>query len=196
MIFVRKILTIVLLSLIIFTGCKKDKDENSYDNYIKYDDKAYPLDKGILENWGKWSPESDNNLDLTLVSDSVNVIEWNNEVDSYSGTGHRIKFWMYSASSELLDNGNYTYDDLSSEKTGTFDYGQLLINYNFDNEEGEIEQYVADGTVTVTKSGDTYEITINCTDEEGKSVTGYYKGILKYFDYNKKKSTKTEKRKF
>ena len=52
-----------------------------------------------------------------------------------------------------------------------------------------------ENTITIDKDGEVrysdsnhqvvngYEITINATNENGKSITGYYKGTLNYFDY-------------
>ncbi len=192
----RKILTIILLGLIIFAGCKKDKKESTLNNYLKYEGTMYPISKGYLENWGKWSDEGDNNLDLTLVSDGINVVEVGGEIDEWTGTGNGIRFWMYSTSSTRLDDGNYVYDELITEQAGTFEWGEFVVNYSMENEEGDVDQYIEGGTVTVEKSGDIYEITINCTDEDGIAVTGYFKGTLKYYDYDKKKSTRSDKRRF
>lgn len=192
----RKILTIILLSLIIFTGCKKDKKESTVNNYIRYDGTTYAIDKGYLENWGKWSLEGDNNLDLTLVSNGISVVEVGGEIDEYIGEGNAIIFYMYSTSTTRLDDGNYVYDEDATEEAGTFEWANVVINYNIEDEEGDVDQYIVDGTVTVTKTGDVYEISFNLTDEDGKTVTGYFKGTLKYYDYDKKKSTKTDKRRF
>ena len=189
----KKILTIVLLCLIILAGCKKDKDEDSSDNYIKYDGKMYPIHKGILENFGEWSIGV-YNIDLSLVSNEINLIESQGEITGATGTGNIIYFEMYTSNSTHLDNETYEYE--WSEEAGTFDDGWVGINYNVDDEEGEIELEIEDGTVTVTKNGYIYEITINCTDDLGKSVTGYFKGTLKWYDASLKKSSRTEKRKF
>ena len=191
----RKILTIILLSLIIFAGCKKDSKESTFNNYIKYDGKTYDLDKGLIENWGQWDEDEAYNLDLYLISSGITLIESGDDWDIASGKGHGIYFEMYASSSTQLDNGTYDYDAWGWE-AGTFDYGWVSINYDVALDDAEIDQDIEGGTVTINKSGDTYEITINCTDEDGKSVTGYYKGTLKYYDYDKKKSTRADKRRF
>jgi hypothetical protein len=191
----RKILTIILLSMIIFAGCKKDKKESSFSNYVKYDSKMYPIDKGVLENYGQWEEDGAYNLDLTLFSEGITLLESGGEISGATGKGHGIYLEMYTSSPSQLDNGTYEYD-YWSEEAGTFDYGWVTINYDAAIKDAEIDQDIEGGTVTVTKTGDTYEITINCTDEDGKSVTGYYKGTLKYYDYDKKKSTKADKRRF
>ena len=192
----RKILTIILLSLIIFAGCKKDKKESSFNNYINYDGKMYSIDKGFLENWGKWSMEGDNNVDLTLVSNSIGVVEVGGEIDEFTGTGNGIGIYMYSTISTGLDEGNYVYDEDATEVAGTFEYANVVINYNIEDEEGDVDQDIEGGTVTVTRTGDTYEILLDLTDEDGIKVTGYFKGTLKYYNYDLKKSTRTDKRRF
>ncbi len=190
----EKILPIILLSLFIFTGCKKDKDGDSPNNYIKYDGEMYHIDKGILENYGQWDAGA-YNLDLTLFSNEIKLIESQGEITGVTGTGNYIYFEMFTSSTTHLDNGTYQYN-YTSEEAGTFDQGAIAINYNIEYETGEIMQEITDGTVKVSKNSDTYEITIDCTDEDGKSVTGYFKGTLTWYDASWKKSTKSHKRRF
>ena len=191
----RKILTIILLSLFIFAGCKKDKKESSFNNYINYDGKMYELSKGIIENWGQWDADGAYNLDLTLTSSGITLVEVSGEIDHAEGKGHGIYLEMFTNNASQLANGTYEYD-YWSEEAGTFDYGWVSINYDAALDDAEIDQDIEGGTVTINKSGDIYEITFNCTDEDGKSVTGYFKGTLKYYDYDMKKSTKADKRRF
>ncbi|MBN2215604.1 MAG: hypothetical protein JW723_15335 [Bacteroidales bacterium] len=189
----KNILAFLLLSLIFFAGCKKDDNGSSPNNYIKYDDKTYAIDKGILENYGEW--EGVYNLDLSLVSNGINLIESQGEITGATGTGNIIYFEMYTTNSLQLDNGTYEYDYYGLE-AGTFDDGWVAINYDVNEENGDVEQDIEDGTVTVSRNGDIYEITIDCTDEVGKSVTGFFRGTLKWYDSSMKKSTKSGKRKF
>ena len=193
-----KILTFFLVILIIFSGCKKDKDngDETYDYYIKYDGKMYPLDKGAIENYGHYYVDDSYNLDLWFLSEGLNMIEINGEWDHESGTGHIVYFIMNTNSPSQIDNGNYVYDEDLTYDAGTFKYGDFTLNYDADHNTWETYKSFTDGTLTVSKSGDVYEITFNCTDEDGKNVTGYYKGTLKYYDYDQNKSTKTKKRKF
>ncbi len=192
---IKKILTVVLVCFIALAGCKKD-DKSSSKNFLKYNGKEYSIDKGMLESWGKWSTDGDNNIDLTLLSDSLTIVEVNNVYDHLTGTGHGVQFWMYSTSTTELNSTTYTYDVASTEAAGTFDWGNLKINYNFDTETGDIDQYIEGGTITVSKDGSTYKITINCTDEDNKSFTGSYEGPLNFYNWSMKKSTREDKRRF
>ncbi len=190
----NKLLGVMFVAVILFAGCKKDKDTNQ--NFINYDGTKYALAKGILENLGQWSVGGDNNLYLTLLSGELTVIESQGGVDGISGTGHGIQLWMYSTSSTSLVNDIYVYDADASEMSGTFEWANVRINFNFTAGSGEIDELIASGNVTVSKSGDVYEITLDLMDEAGKTVTGYYKGTLKYYDYDSKKSTHTKTKRF
>lgn len=193
---IEKILTTVVLIAIIFTGCKKDKNnEESLSNYVTYNGTKYAVDKGILENFGQFEEGGAYNLDLYLVSNGITFLESNNEITGVSGQGHGIYFEMYTSGPTQLDNGTYNYD-YWSETASTFDYGWVNINYDASTNIAEIDQDIEGGTVVVTKTGDVYEITINCTDEDGKSVTGYFKGTLKLYQSSYTKSTKADKSKF
>ena len=103
---------------------------------------------------------------------------------------------MYSTSTTELNNGTYVYDQYASEQALTFEYGFVVINYNFDNNSGDVDNDVASGSVQVSKDGSTYTIDIDCIDEVGKSFTGHYVGLLKYYNYEKKKSSREDKRIF
>ena len=190
----KKILPVVLVCLIALAGCKKD-DKTSGKNFVKHDGTEYAIDKGYLENWGQWSTDGDNNIDLTLLSEGVTIVEVNNELDDLAGTGHRATFWMYSTGTTALNSQVYSYDDYATEQNGTFELGKLNVDYNFDSGSG-LTYYVNNGTVTVEKDGATYKITIDCVDENGKKFTGSYEGTLGYYNWDFKKSTKRDKREF
>ncbi len=192
---VKKILTIVLIGLFFFAGCKKDKKEDDFDYYIKYDGKMFRLDKGAMENYGKYYVDDSYSIDLWFLSEGLKMIEINGEWDHESGKGHIVYFEMNTNSPSQIDNGTYTYDLDETYDAGTFLYGDFTLNYDADHNTWETYKAFVDGTVTVSRTGDVYEITFNCTDEDGKTVTGYYKGTLIYYDYDTKKSTRTEKRK-
>ena len=191
----KKFLTLVIVCSIVLISCKKD-DKSSSKNFLKYEGKEFALDKGILENWGKWSVDGDNNIDLSLLSEGVTLVEINNEIDHATGTGHGAQFWMYSTSTTELNSLTYTYDASASEAAGTFEYGYFVINYNFETWVGEVDQDIEGGTVEVAKNGTTYKITINCIDEDGKTLTGSFEGALRYYNYDKKKTTREDKRRF
>jgi hypothetical protein len=176
-----KLFSVLLAISALFAGCKKDADTGR-KNIIKYDDKEYALSMGFMENYGKYLENEGYNIDLTLMSSGFKIHEANGEIDSVSGTGNGIYFEMFTSDSTELDSRIFTYDTEGTRESGTFDNGQVVIDYNATTQEGDIYNIVQ-GTVTVSKSGSTYEIAIACKDVSGKDITGYFKGKLKYYNY-------------
>jgi hypothetical protein len=173
----------------LLAGCKKDADTGR-KNLIEYDGKEYALSLGFMENYGKYYESEGYNIDLTLMSSGFKIHEANGEIDSVSGTGNAIYFEMFTTDSTELDSRIFTYDPEGTREAGTFDNGQVGINFNAQTQEGDIYN-IAQGTVTVSLSGTEYEITIACKDVSGKDITGYFKGKLKYYNYGNMDLKKT-----
>ena len=66
--------------------------------------------------------------------------------------------------------------------TGTFDDGGYVIDYDTETGNSGDEDDIVSGKVSVSKDGSEYNITINCTSKNGKKITGFYKGTLRFFD--------------
>ncbi len=183
----------VLLLILATTGCKKDKDDDkSPANYFTYDGTTYELSQGFLENYGQWELDEGFNLDVTMVSKGLTAVETGGELTTFSGTGDAVVFEMYSTSAGELVAGDYVYGEDSFDP-GTFEFGALMIGFTGPDQFGE-GVYFTGGTVNVKKSGSQYEISFDCTAPSGKKATGYFKGNLKYYNYDLKKSEKQEKR--
>ena len=182
----KPIIAILLLSLIV-GGCKKDKEE-TVKNYFNYNGTEFTLSKGFLENYGKSAANEGNNIDLTLLSSAYTIHVKNGEVDSISGTGDALYFEMFTSLPDKLDVRDYLYDETESFAAGTFDIGMVGMGFNMDTETGSNFD-ITGGKVSVTSNGSEYEITINCTTSNGKTITGYYKGPLVYYNYDKKKKS-------
>jgi hypothetical protein len=92
---------------------------------------------------------------------------------------------MFSKTGNSLDIEDYIFTSTEPCSIGTFDDGGYVINYDSENE-GDVDDdefEFTDGTISVSKSGNEYTITIDCTSENGKRITGFYKGTLRYFDW-------------
>lgn len=182
----KPIIAILLLSLIV-GGCKKDEKE-TVKNYFNYNGTEFTLAKGFLENYGKSAADEGNNIDLTLLSSAFTIHVKNGEVDSISGTGDALYFEIFTSLPDKLDVRDYLYDATESYAAGTFDIGMVGMGFNMETETGSAFDITA-GKVSVTSNGSEYEITINCTTSNGKTITGYYKGPLAYYNYDKKKKS-------
>jgi hypothetical protein len=178
-------IAVLLISLFI-AGCKKDKNETA-NNQFSYNGTVFNLSQGFLENYGKSGTEG-YNIDLTLLSSSFTIHDKSGEVDSVSGTGDALYFEIFTSHADKLDVKDYTYDAAESGADGTFDQGEIGMGFNMETLTGSAFN-ITGGKVSVTSVGTEYEITINCTASNGKSFTGYYKGPLKYYNYDKKKKS-------
>ncbi len=184
-----KLLTGVLLAATLLLGCKKDDDNNSKTkNYFKVGDTEYDLSAGILENYGTDDNNSWHygfNTDLTLYSEGL-TLQAEDDDWELVGEGHGIYFELFSTTGNALDTEDYVFTLTEPCPIGTFDDGGCTINYDSEQEENSDEEDFdfAGGTVSVSKSGNEYTITIDCTSENGKRITGFYKGTLRYFDWS------------
>ena len=181
----KPFIAVFLLSIII-AGCKKDEDK-TVKNSFNYNGTEFALSQGFLENYGKYGDEG-YNIDLSLLSSEFTIHESNGEVESVSGTGDGLYFEIYTSLPNKLDVRDYMYDGTESYAAGTFAFGMIGMGLNMENETGLIYD-ISGGKVSVTSNGSEYEITFNCTTSNSKTITGHYKGALKYYNYGKKKKS-------
>jgi len=161
-----KLAVVLLLVSLVFTGCKKDDESSS--NSFSYNGKSYELTQGFLVNYGSVSKSTVYNFDLYLLTSGINV-------ETGTGTGSYLYFEMFTDSSTGLGDGTYDYTDTYASLT--FDYAKIYIDYNIETQSGSYA-YIYDGTVTISKSGSTYTITIDCVDTNNKTIKGSYTGTL------------------
>jgi len=151
-----------------FAACSKDDDDKK--NHFKYDGNTYEMTNGVMLKWGQMWGEG-YIFDLYLFSEGIQY----NGIWDITGKGHGIFFELYSPSENELAAGTYNFDPEDEGDPFTFSWADFVIDFDIDNEIGtEID--IVDGTVKVEKSGSTYTITIDAVAEDGKPVTGYYKG--------------------
>jgi hypothetical protein len=122
------------------------------------------------------------NMDLTFLSSGLIVHESDGEIDSLSGIGNVLYFEIFTSDSNSLDSRTYNFDPEQTYEAGTFDNGIVGMNLNVLTFEGDYFPVVS-GSIEVNKNGDEYEVSINCKNGTGKTITGYFKGTLKYYDY-------------
>ncbi len=174
-----RVIGLLAISLIIFS-CSKKSSLPEMKNSITYNGTQYDMNKGLLEYFGNIQG-SGLNIDLILLSPGLTPVVTNGQVDSIDGTGSGINFEIFTSGPTSLDVRDYTFDATMSGSPGTFDYGNALIDFNTLTQEG-ITSDIGGGKITVKSNSPVYEISFNCTTKDGKSVTGYYKGSLPYYD--------------
>ncbi|MDZ7612406.1 MAG: hypothetical protein U5K51_00765 [Flavobacteriaceae bacterium] len=177
----KLILGIFILSNL-FIGCSDDDDDDkAKNNELKVEDQVYGLNSGMLINVGQADDEITQYKGymqvVALVSEEIDLI---NE----TGVGQLILFQLFSSSANTLDTGDYTFDATPPLNVKTFGGGGYTLNFDASADEIEDDDLVAitSGTISVTKNGNSYEISAKCKDLNGKNVTAYYKGLLIYVD--------------
>lgn len=189
----KKLNILVLLAAIaiVFAACGDDDDDDDTStpktNEIVVNGTSYPLSSGVIINYGETDPGV-YNLDLSFFSDGITVVETGGMIDSAYGTGNILYFEMFANIATDIPAGSYGFDTVNMG-AGTFDYADYAINIDVEDPNGVYDE-IYGGNVTVAKDGNTYEVNYSGTDENGKTVTAYYKGTLKYYDDSSKKSPK------
>jgi len=158
-----------------------DDEETTKENSFSFNGVKYKIATGFLENYGSTAVKNvtSYNLDLTFFTSGITYNTINGEI---TGTGSYLYFEMYSTSGSQLAPGTYSFDLYETLNSGTFDYAEAGINFNFSTETGSTFVDIVAGTVVVKLTDTKYEITIDLTSTDNKKLTGYYKGTLTYVD--------------
>jgi hypothetical protein len=177
-----KLSMLLLFAVVIMTaGCKKDDDGGTSDsNYLEYKGERFSLSKGYVEDYGDLGGGVFD-LDITLVSSSIDIVVIDDEVDELTGTGNLIYIDFRSSVAKAVASGDYTYS--ASEDAETFIFGIAGVNYNVTLEEGE-ELFVTGGTIKVVRSGNNYELDFDLQVNGADPLKGKFKGSLAYYDYS------------
>lgn len=164
---------------------------------MTYNETEYDLSQGFLQGYGKLGDYTANSLGLILLSPGFTVHDVDGEIDSLSGTGHGIVFKLFATSLDKIDIGDYIYTFEVVGNAGTFAFSNGVLNYNMQTEQGD-EFEINGGKLSIIQNGETYELKFDCTTDEGETITGFYKGSIKYYFVgdNFKSSTKTIKNNF
>jgi len=179
----KKLLLLGLCIAFIFaSSCKKDDKKETTGTgtgSVTYNGVEYPLTKGVLELYGNLSKSVVYNAELFLFSSGIGYDY------GLTGQGNYIHLNIYSSSETDLLAGTYTYS--YSGEANTFDSGEFAIGVNNDDDTYDDKIYLGSGTLTIAKSGSTYEITLSGNEKSGISAT--YTGTLHledYYSYGKK----------
>ena len=175
-------IAVFLLVILAIAGCKKDSKNETAKNSLKVDGTEYEVSKGILVNYGAIKT-SVYDFSLILLSPGLTVYETAGLPDSIAGTGHYIAFEILSSDAAKLSAGDYPFNN--SELAGSFYYGGYLTNWNSATSQPDLVGLIS-GSLKVINNGAEYELSFTGKDFNNKSVTGYYKGSLRYYaDYKK-----------
>lgn len=172
-------LAITCFALII-ASCSSDDDDDisTTKNYLKVKGVEYDLnDIGTLDVWIFRSGLYETILFLHSGPSGMN--------GEFVGEGDVIMFDIKSSFRDGLDSGYYTIDLEAFESPQYIIDGGGFVYDNFLDDDGNLTQNItiSRGKLEVTRSGNIYSITINCSGENGEKITGFFKGPLYIRDY-------------
>lgn len=159
----------VLLAVLLFMGCKKDDDNESY---FRVGEDKYTLSHGYIEYMGKGADMYVYAFDL--LSSGMTMDEQGNW--HKSGTGLWIQ--LRCSAEGGISTGTYEFsDDLSPFTIATITYNPAWSEKVVNN-----MVLLKDGTIYVEKKGNNYSILLLGTDIYGKSIRADFSGNLDIYD--------------
>ena len=178
-----KFLISIFLISFSFMACGED-DENKGDitktNHFLYEGKEYPLNEGWLTFYGRGTGFEAFDIVLDFYSSGIKT-DSNN--DNLSGKGELMGIGFYSSAENELSSGTYTFNANSTERNAfTFVLGITYIDVDTGVRGGgdDVKKFLTtEGSVKVNKTGEVYEFDIDFTLDNGKKITGYYKGEMR-----------------
>ena len=167
-----KYLMLLSITLLVFSGCKKDDDQS---NFVRVDNEQFSLASGVLVKFGMIGDEAEGcYYALTLVSPDIEVGQYG----SLSGTGAFINFFIVSESLTGLPSGTYTFDETSIPLPfSTFGDAAHCMTWQ-SGHFNDMADIISGEITVVNHDNDRYEITFNCKDENNDRVEGYFNGTL------------------
>ena len=169
---------LLLLSFVFgLLACSSDSDDdnnNQQENIIRIGNQEYPIEKGVLQNWG-------------LLGSDIDLADCPNCYELYFGFGESTlpnNYYSdsYSYQGYLIDIGF-----LSENIEAVGDFTTLGSDYDLtsDSSNNDVETWVSTntGSLSVEKSGNIYTVEFNSTDENGNIVEVYYNGVISYWEY-------------
>lgn len=185
----KRFFLILFVSSLFFASCGDDNDDNSSSsNSFTYKSKTYSLAKGFSIGWGESNTSNVYTKELYLVSSGITCTSSSSDYEM-SGKGNFLYFEIYSSSQSGIAVGTYTYSESALyPSANTFDYCEIDLGCGWDAANYEWAE-VTEGTLTVEKSGTTYEITFEGFDTNNNKVTASYTGTLSNYDMSNNKKT-------
>ncbi|MDR1199784.1 MAG: hypothetical protein LBK94_12375 [Prevotellaceae bacterium] len=152
-------LMIAAVAALVCTACSKDDDDNTSGvdrskNYVKYNGKDYTVISSKLADYDDFYENGTYSYGIQLLLGGSDFVE----ID--------VLF-----SNSTFPEGSKTYSYSTSHAAGTMD----CFFYKIGDDSSESEGTLKSGSATVSKSGDTYEISFNVTTPDGKTFSGHYK---------------------
>lgn len=174
-----KVFTGALLISLLFTGCKKDKEERV--NFMQAGDVNCTLADGnvIYSGSDTYNGTTYYIYNFVLVSKGITLSRSGTGTPVYDGEGVLVYFSLYSSESPRPSSGNdYVYHEWSADYNA-LSSGFYELTYATTKIPGKA---FASGTVTVSGSNNVYSINYEGTDENDIEISFQFSGELNYYD--------------
>jgi hypothetical protein len=157
-----KYLMIASIAALVCTACSKDDEENTNGvdkskNYVNYNGRDYTVTSSALADYDDFYENGTYSYGIRLML----------------GGGDFVEIDVLFANSTFPD-GTKTYNYTTSHAAGTMD----AFFYEIDDDSSESVGSLKSGSATISKSGDTYEISFNVTTPDDKTFSGHYKETI------------------
>lgn len=166
-----RLITVILLASTLLISCSKD--DTGTKNYFKVGNTEYPISTVYMRILGPNSSDEGYVTDLTLLTGDMK----RNNIGWFKGKGNIVDFVMHTTTDKVIDNKVFVFK--KTNENGTF-YGEYILDVDILNgTHGDSSRYT-DGTVSVSKDGLYYTLIIDCVNQKGEKVTGFYNGAIFY----------------
>jgi hypothetical protein len=190
---------------VIATGCKKDEEGETptptptpKKNELVIDGQATTVSTATLIYYGDFLGSGTENFDLLIGTGTLDI---NLAAASFTGKGDLLYMEMFTNIATHLAGGTYDYKPMSNLGDAfSFTNGDFTKNLDIMAETLDYDADVNGGKVVVTHTpGSTatngiYEFTFDVSLDNGKKVTGYYKGALQFVDDSRTENTENTKK--
>jgi len=179
----KKYKTLFLIGLIMGVLISCSSDDEFEDNKPL----TIIVSHGCIENKGIGQPDQGCDFCIALVSDGINL-------ENNTGVGDVISIDLMSESTDSIKDGTYTVGIDEEFPPGTF-AGLCFVGLNIQSQEFSAYYGIKSGTAIISKSGDTYEITISVLGDQRDDMLGnlikadvpiscHYLGLLTEHEFN------------
>lgn len=163
-----KNLSILFILGFIVLSCEKD-DGPSQLGTLQLGNDEYSLTHGIIRNWGQLNAGQEN-YNYTLEVSNAQIVYFSSGNSNYEEGGIGLNFELYSSDSELILDGDYSYEPTHIPYSFITGY---IISHDSEN-----ERVIKNGVISFKNSDSGYEIDYKGITTVGDSVICNYKGDL------------------
>lgn len=176
----------VILAFVVmaFASCSKDDDNNNNNgnpkNSFTYDGETYKIEYGFIGPSDLQSPDS-NRFIVTLTTSGFTK-NADGDLEPTDSEYSLVSFNLHSLISDDIENGSYTITALIGGDVSLENFALCKFNAKSDIDDSGQVISATSGTLAVIKNGNPYELQFEFTLNNGKTVSGYYKGNLEYIE--------------